>query len=441
MALTEWVMMPGQDYKSICDSVRAKTGKTNLLKSGEVAPAIDGIVINGGVDTSTDTPAEEGDIVKGKVAFANGEKVTGAMEAMSGLYALTEANEDSSVMSNDDGSKSLLLSGKYSGTTTRYVEPGTSLYILMEDADDKMSMFGNATSEDVVKGKTFTSANGIEITGNIEHTNRLNVLGRIPTRDTKGNIELSYEFYKNSLFRDDDSIHLYSEGAKFGDATAECVAEDRTFTSANGLNIPGSLPVVSSFDLTHIDAFASGTIVEGSLVVYVENDSDAIVRSGKSVYLKVPLSSAYFGNATEDEVLAGRTFTSANGVKITGKASLGASIPEEAVVIQKVMSAQASTQVGSGYSLSLTYGDELIINDNVILAFSGTTSTLRNITESTDFSVLSNKYIRTGSTMGTSTNTFYYIPPDAIFTVGDAAYNKTLTCDKAQKVTIQKVNL
>lgn len=40
MSLTNVVIMPGADYKAICNAVREKTGKTILLKSGEVAAAI-----------------------------------------------------------------------------------------------------------------------------------------------------------------------------------------------------------------------------------------------------------------------------------------------------------------------------------------------------------------------------------------------------------------
>ena len=74
MALTEMVIMPGEDYQAICDSVRAKTGRTELLKSGEVAPAINGIENNTGVDTSDGT-AEENDIAYGKIAYVNGERI------------------------------------------------------------------------------------------------------------------------------------------------------------------------------------------------------------------------------------------------------------------------------------------------------------------------------------------------------------------------------
>lgn len=48
MALTEMVIMPGADYQAICDAVRAKTGGADLLKSGEVAGAIEGIESGGG---------------------------------------------------------------------------------------------------------------------------------------------------------------------------------------------------------------------------------------------------------------------------------------------------------------------------------------------------------------------------------------------------------
>lgn len=43
MSLTDIVLMPGADYQAICDAVRAMTGWTALLKSGELAAAIRGI--------------------------------------------------------------------------------------------------------------------------------------------------------------------------------------------------------------------------------------------------------------------------------------------------------------------------------------------------------------------------------------------------------------
>ena len=46
--LTDYVIMPGSDYQNICNSVRSKTGGTDVLKSGEVSAAIDSIQAGGG---------------------------------------------------------------------------------------------------------------------------------------------------------------------------------------------------------------------------------------------------------------------------------------------------------------------------------------------------------------------------------------------------------
>lgn len=40
MSLTEYVIMPGIDYQEICNAVRAKTGREDLLKSSEIAPIV-----------------------------------------------------------------------------------------------------------------------------------------------------------------------------------------------------------------------------------------------------------------------------------------------------------------------------------------------------------------------------------------------------------------
>lgn len=133
---------------------------------------------------------------------------------------------------------------------------------------------------------------------------------------------------------------------------------------------------------------------------------------------------------------AGKYFSS-----VTVNASTGTTLPDGAIVVQIVKGAQASTQVGSGYSLSVTYGDDVDINDSLALAFVGTTQSLSNISDTTDFSVLQGKYIRSGSSYGTTTGTFYYIPNGSTFTVGGSSMSKTLTCDKAQKVSIEKINL
>lgn len=43
MPLTDYVMMPGQDYQDACDAIRAKIGGTALIKSGDMAGEIESI--------------------------------------------------------------------------------------------------------------------------------------------------------------------------------------------------------------------------------------------------------------------------------------------------------------------------------------------------------------------------------------------------------------
>lgn len=45
--MTDMVIMPGSHYQAICDAVRAKTGDTAVLKSGDLEAAIESIVGGG----------------------------------------------------------------------------------------------------------------------------------------------------------------------------------------------------------------------------------------------------------------------------------------------------------------------------------------------------------------------------------------------------------
>lgn len=56
--MTDYVIMPGTDYQSICDATRTKTGDTTKLKSGEVAGKITGLKIVKEVSTESDMTAQ-----------------------------------------------------------------------------------------------------------------------------------------------------------------------------------------------------------------------------------------------------------------------------------------------------------------------------------------------------------------------------------------------
>lgn len=333
------------------------------------------------------------------------------------------------------------------------------------------------TASDLAYGKQLIDADGNIIEGNlVALTNNAwlsNGYGNIYTsNDTDITIRTPAEVER--IVRKNAGILTKLSLSEFGDADVSDVVAGRVFTSAAGLKKVGTHECVGGLDTSDatataedmaegVTAYVDGEKVTGTLTTYgsdqitafiqiaptVKDDSvalayvissDRIYRKGATIRLQSLKSQ--FGDATAADVAAGKTFTSAAGLKVTGTATGGsASLPEGAIAIQMVTGAETSTQVGSGYNLSITYGSAIEINDSIAIAFSDTTSTLSNISSTTDFSVLLGKYIRTGGTTGSSTSNFYYIPADATFTVGGSTYSKTLTCDKAQRVTIQKINV
>lgn len=51
--MAEYVIMPKADYESACDATRAKTGKTDLIKSGELGTEIGGITVGSDIPDGT----------------------------------------------------------------------------------------------------------------------------------------------------------------------------------------------------------------------------------------------------------------------------------------------------------------------------------------------------------------------------------------------------
>lgn len=169
MALTEMVIMPGEDYQAICDSVRAKTGGTKLLKSGEVAPAIDGIEINTGIDTS-DATATANDIAYGKTAYVNDEEIVGDIPVDSYIdtnaYTWWDSNNKRFNLYSLP-SERVIIGSQYREEIDGEIYYDTDYVDLYCSAN----VFGNATINDVKEGVTFTSKNGLKLTGTFVASN------------------------------------------------------------------------------------------------------------------------------------------------------------------------------------------------------------------------------------------------------------------------------
>lgn len=142
-------------FKAICDAIRSKDGTTGSINHQDIPAriqAISGDGSSGGIIIN-DANAESSDIAKDKVAYVNGgERVIGTLRVAEGDYPITS---DITLEKN----------GNYINTS--YVT--ASDYIARKGLNFKFQIsgerFGDADISDVVAGKTFTSKNGVKLTG------------------------------------------------------------------------------------------------------------------------------------------------------------------------------------------------------------------------------------------------------------------------------------
>ena len=62
MSLTDYVIMPGEDYQNICDAIRTKTGKTDVIKSGDLVTEFNIAIENNNSNSEMSTAFIDGSI-------------------------------------------------------------------------------------------------------------------------------------------------------------------------------------------------------------------------------------------------------------------------------------------------------------------------------------------------------------------------------------------
>lgn len=301
-------------------------------------------------DFTQDANATANDIAEGKTAYVKGQKVTGEVWTVSEVQVV---DDDQPAW---NGAKGTLRTGFRSTEGRALLEKDIDIYL-----DIAGSALGDASTGDVLSGKTFTSANGLKLTGTYAPTTTNGSLGT-PSISVAANgvitatASVSAGGYLAAGTTKNNTLTLSS--AYDSDFVASNIRSGKTifgvtgtYTGTSGVTLPtlsdpaGTMHIAKGKEA--IDA--TGAKITGNLPLLSEmEEANGIVSTNKGAYpddnslwisngraglyrlidepcycdgltvVGTSIDAEALGDATAADVVSGKTFTSKNGVKVTG---------------------------------------------------------------------------------------------------------------------------
>ena len=185
---------------------------------------------------------------------------------------------------------------------------------------------GDATEDQVLSGATFSTSKGINLTGTMpSYTSGSQEV----TESGKWGIDTKYGawsyiprsgYYSTSYWL---NVPWATIKGSLGNATTANVLKGATFTSENGVKLTGTMPSYTSGSQAVTTSGKWGFSTKYGAWEYIPNNG--YYSTGH--WLNIPWATikGSLGTATTGNVLSGTTFTSTNGIKLTGTmANIGA---------------------------------------------------------------------------------------------------------------------